>query len=296
MVTVSATALVVAGGQLLVGQDPTWRPLVGPQAQAFLRAALGNAAFPWNLLAAATRWRITRGPLHGLERIFLPGLFTHQALRKQLLREWTRQAISEGVEQVVVLGSGLDTLSLELSEVFPGTRFIEFDRGPSLNLKRSAYERYGGGLKSNHALVEGDLTRGGVEDQLSRCPLYVRQARTLFVVEGVLMYLEAEEVTVLLGELGVRPSGTTWCAFSFMGLDFSGRPSFVDERTPMQGWLRRRNEAFRWGSTHEQLADMLATAGFTVRAITERDTLAGRAPDKNAKVARGEYLCLSQNS
>ncbi|MFJ8745390.1 class I SAM-dependent methyltransferase [Embleya sp. NPDC127516] len=295
MVTVSATALVVAGGQLLVGQDPTWRPLVGPQAQAFLRTALGGATFPWSLLAAATRWRMARGLLRGLERIFLPGLFAHQALRKQLLREWARQSISEGVEQVVVLGSGLDTLALELSGVFPGTRFIEFDRAPSLNLKRSAYERYGG-LKNNHALVEGDLARGGVEDQLARSPLYVRQARTLFVVEGVLMYLEAEEVTVLLGELGARPAGTTWCAFSFMGLDVSGRPSFVDERSPVQGWLRRRDEVFRWGSTHEQLADMLTTAGFTVRAMTERDTLAGRAPDKNAKVARGEYLCLSRNS
>lgn len=295
MVTVSSTALVVAGGQLLVGQDPTWRPLVSPQAQAFLRTALGGAAFPWPFLAAATRWGITRGPLRGLERVFLPGLFTHQALRKQLLREWARQALSEGVEQVVVLGSGLDTLALELSGGFPGTRFIEFDRGPSLNLKRSAYVRCGG-LKSNHALVEGDLACGGVENQLARCPLYVRHAPTLFVVEGVLMYLEAEEVTVLLGELGVRPSGTTWCAFSFMGLDISGRPSFVDERAPMQGWLRRRNEVFRWGSTHEQLAGMLATAGFTVGEMTERDTLAGRAPDKNAKVARGEYLCLSKNS
>ena len=48
-------------------------------------------------------------------------------LRKRLIEEVVRASLTEGVEQVVIIGAGFDTLALRLCAGFPRTNFIEID-------------------------------------------------------------------------------------------------------------------------------------------------------------------------
>lgn len=74
----------------------------------------------------------TRSDLHGtfgrrwvrwraglFQRWAVPGIFLHFVLRKRWIEALAREAIDRGAIQVVILGAGLDTLSLRLAETNP---------------------------------------------------------------------------------------------------------------------------------------------------------------------------------
>jgi Leucine carboxyl methyltransferase len=62
-----------------------------------------------------------------IERITIPGILLHYALRKKCIRELVRSALANGIAQVVILGAGFDPLSSELQGEFPTARFWEID-------------------------------------------------------------------------------------------------------------------------------------------------------------------------
>jgi O-methyltransferase involved in polyketide biosynthesis len=62
-----------------------------------------------------------------VERVTIPGILLHYALRKKCIRELVRSALANGVAQVVILGAGFDPLSSELQREFPTAVFWEID-------------------------------------------------------------------------------------------------------------------------------------------------------------------------
>lgn len=62
-----------------------------------------------------------------LQRFAVPGFYLHFVLRKRWIETLAREAIDRGTSQVVILGAGLDTLSLRLAETNPECTFLEVD-------------------------------------------------------------------------------------------------------------------------------------------------------------------------
>src|SRR5438876_10636291 len=54
-----------------------------------------------------------------IERITIPGILLHYALRKKCIAKLARSALANGGTQVVVIGAGFDPLSSELRREFP---------------------------------------------------------------------------------------------------------------------------------------------------------------------------------
>src|SRR5207253_9524799 len=75
------------------------------------------------------------------ERLTIPGLALHQALRKRYIERVVRASLYEGFEQVVVLGGGLDSLVLRLHSEFPEANFIELDHPATQSIKQSVMNR-----------------------------------------------------------------------------------------------------------------------------------------------------------
>ena len=62
-----------------------------------------------------------------IERITIPGILLHYALRKKCIAKLARSALANGGTQVVVIGAGFDPLSSELQREFPTALFWEID-------------------------------------------------------------------------------------------------------------------------------------------------------------------------
>ncbi|QOL49175.1 class I SAM-dependent methyltransferase [Massilia litorea] len=181
---------------------------------AGLQLARGNAALPADLmpaealrcgeqllqrvhprLAGLLRKTWFRRLCNLLERATLPGICLHFTLRKQMVRQQVRAAIAGGCTQVVVLGAGLDTLCTELKAARPELCCIEIDHPATQSARRN------GSDDTDIEFIAADLRQQELGAMLKAHPNFCRIASTLFVAEGLLMYMPLDAVRALLTQM-----------------------------------------------------------------------------------------------
>ena len=89
--------------------------------------------------------------------------------------------------QVVVLGAGFDTLGVRLAVERPDLRVVEIDHPATLAVKRSVVERKLG--CGGPVMAEADFSRDDGTESLLPPGVIDRTRRTVFLAEGLLMYL-----------------------------------------------------------------------------------------------------------
>src|SRR5215208_4744005 len=132
----SATANIVAKNILMVAHTPELSTLV-PRDAARLSGWFVADFSPDGMdfyRRSTKRWFQSLRRVY--ERLTIPGLALHQALRKRYIERHVRAALAEGYHQLVVLGGGLDSLAVRLSAEFPEANFIELDHPATQLVKR----------------------------------------------------------------------------------------------------------------------------------------------------------------
>jgi methyltransferase (TIGR00027 family) len=292
--TPSATATVVARNVALVAATPTLSFLVPPEAARLTGLLLqessrGGAAF---VRRARSPW--FRRLFRLYERWTIPGLALHQALRKRHIERLVRAGLAEGFDQVVVLGGGLDTLALRLHQEFPAVRFLELDHPATQRPKREVIERHGL-AGANLVLVPTDFARQSLQEILALASGQLPARKTVFVCEGVLMYLGAEEVDRLFDALRRQEAPGVRFLFTSMEPDRRGRPAFRNSTWVVRVWLDWRHEPFRWGLPRTEMAAFVAARGFSLREMVTTETYRQRDLSEDRPrsevLAEGEILC-----
>jgi methyltransferase (TIGR00027 family) len=267
----SATAYLIAESTVLSANTVALAGLIPP------RAAELCARFVQPPSRSAVRrrsWRhsrLGRLVLDAMERITIPGLRLHYALRKKYLEESARTALDEGFEQVVVFGAGFDTLALRLAREYPLVQFIEVDHPATQGAKVAALGD--ADKRANLSFVSLELTVAGWPEAM-RATIFEPSLRTLFVAEGLLMYLSAAEVDRLFsfvaGNAGAR------FLFTFMERSPDGRIAFRNSTFLVDLWLRLRGEPFKWGAARSGLDEFLDARGLPLSAFTDAAELRQR--------------------
>jgi methyltransferase (TIGR00027 family) len=291
----SATAHVVARNVVLVASTKKLSHLVAPSA-ARLSGWFVQAYSPQGeaFVRRAGR-RSFQSLFRFYERITIPGLALHQALRKREIESVMRSSLGEGFNQVVILGGGLDSLALRLHTEFPQVSFLELDHPATQRVKREVMEaRQLAGL--NLKLLAVDFARQTLDECLTACPDYLAGGKTVFLCEGVLMYLEADEVDRIFAFIRRQPGDVKRFVFTFMELDEKGRSSFRNSTWLVRLWLSWRKEPFKWGLHRRELGDFLAARGFSMKELATPETfreLYLQNPDLSRLVlAEGENVCV----
>ena len=106
-------------------------------------------------------------------------------------------ALSTGTTQVVNLGAGFDSRAYRFRERFPQVRFFELDLPTMIDAKRERVVKIFGAVPDRVVLVPTDFTTRPL-DAVLRDAGYDRTQRTLFIWEGLTMYLpEAANLSTL---------------------------------------------------------------------------------------------------
>ena len=298
----SATAYLIATSTLFVAADRRVGRLV-PARAAELSACFVEAR------SRVARWAIetllrrksARPIVSALERLTLPGIQLHYALRKLYLEETARAAIADGIRQVVIFGAGYDTLALRLHETFPDIQFIEADHPATQRRKIHALAARGDARRqtaTNLRFLPLDLTRRGqLADALLNFNGYRAGVPTLFIAEGLLMYLAPAEVDELFQTVRDCSGASGQFAFTFMEPQADGRINFLRPSRAIDAWLGWRREVFKWGIRRAELPSYLAARGFALREIATGATFRRRylEPESLARLplAAGEYVCVA---
>jgi methyltransferase (TIGR00027 family) len=246
---------------------------------------------------AAMNSRFLRPLSNALERITVPGIKLHYILRKRYLEEIAHGAILRGFRQVVIIGAGFDTLALRLHTRFPETRFFEIDHPATQRVKRRVVEDHKS-LAANLQFISLDLAQGSLEAGLTASGDYKQDADTLFIAEGLLMYLEPAEIDIILEFIRCHSGAGSVVAFTFMETQSDGRIGFRKSSRAVDLWLRLRGERFKWGSTRAGISYFLAARGYIAKELITSETLKSKylasAELRGLSLADGECICVAE--
>ncbi len=227
------------------------RLFADPQASAFLDRGLR---------AAVTAARVPL--LGGLVPAYIdrrwPGPRASGVLRTRVIDDAVRAALDDGARQVVILGAGFDTRALRLAR--SGVRYFEVDHPDTQALKRAA------GTVDGTRYVAVDFAREEVGPALAAAGLE-DDARTLFLWEGVLSYLEPPAIDAMLRWMAVTGGPGSSVVFTYVD-----RAALTGPRTTSPGGRRWSEPESRFvpGSTLRRWTPIWPTDG--LRLVWDEST------------------------
>ena len=285
----SRTALLIAASLVLLHHDPKRSRLVSKTAVDLCARVLEDHSSQTRLFLKIVQQSWFRPIAKLIERITIPGILLHYALRKKCIRELVRSALANGVAQVVVIGAGFDPLSSELQREFPTALFWEIDHPATQRHKVRACSEMG--IERVH-FVAVDLSAAGLDREALIGSGFDPAKRTFWIAEGLLMYFPKETVSSLMRTLSSLSAPGSQFAFTFMEKQRDGHIRFHSQTKLVTWWLRTRGEPFLWGTTRSELAEFIGPWS-VIRFFDHDDLRKIESELADEIIAKGEVICLA---
>jgi methyltransferase (TIGR00027 family) len=286
----SRTALLIAASLILLHRDPKRARLVSKTAVDLCAHVLEKHSSQTRLFSKIVQQTWFRPIAKLVERVTVPGILMHYALRKKCISELVRSVLANGVAQVVIVGAGFDPLSSELQREFPTAVFWEVDHPATQRHKVRACSEIG--IERVH-FVALDLAAAGLETEALIKNDFDPAKRTFWIAEGLLMYFPADIVSSLMKTLSTLSAPGSEFAFTFMEKQGDGQLRFDSQTKLVDSWLRRRGEPFLWGTTRIELAEFIRPWR-VIRFFDHNDLRDMESDLSDEVIAKGEVICLAE--
>jgi len=225
-----------------------------------------------------------------IERITIPGILLHYALRKKNISQLARAALVHGTKQLVVIGAGFDPLSLELHREFRTAQFWEIDHPATQAHKARAFPEID---NQRFHFIANNLSGAALDKDALTISGFDSAQTTFWIAEGLLMYLPADTVSRLMITLKKLSAPGSQFVFTFMEKQSNGRIRFHSQSRLVDWWLSAKGEPFVWGTTRHELVDFVRPwrvfRFFDHNDLREIDSALADEP-----LATGEVICLAE--
>nr|CRH06417.1 Protein of unknown function [Candidatus Magnetococcus massalia] len=282
---VSSTALTVMQGILYTAGYTEDRHLVTEPQIAACRRILQSIPEGEKRLKQLES-PLFRGITPWIERLLIPGITRHYVLRKHFIETTTRELLNDGIQQLVVLGAGFDTLAWRLAQEKPDLTSIEIDHPNTSTLKQAAFAD-----KScpNMHFSAVDLSQEPLLEVLKADPHFDPDRPTLFICEGVMMYLPEVAIRDLLGALRHACSEPVQLIFSALEPKESANNN---TSWLLKQYLTLAGEGLMWDITQDEMGAFLAQSGYTIEDAAHGHELKKRYLGEQASgpLHLGEFL------
>lgn len=279
----SWTAQVCATQRAAESMQPVGRRrLDDPYSRRFVQHPVLRAAL-WHPLAA-------RAFIAMLD-LQMPDVHAFVVLRVRFVDDIVHAALCDGIDQIVVLGTGFDTISTRCSDA-PVTVF-EIDAPSTLTAKRDLNARTPTTQKAAKVVwVPCDFEY----DRLSTLLLeggYDRTRPSVVVWMGVTMFLTHEAISSTLADLSGLCAPTSRLIFDYVDPDvITGESRWPGARRVGRA-VARRGEPYRTGFTSDDAEQLIAGVGFTADEHLRTPALELRyAPFQDGLRGRSDWLAV----
>jgi methyltransferase (TIGR00027 family) len=285
----SRTALVIAASLVLLHHTRKHSGLVSKDSADFCAQVLDDHSTKTRIFSKIVRQGWFRPIAKLIERVTVPGILLHYALRKKCITELVHSALANGIPQVVVLGAGFDPLSFKLQREFPTTHFWEIDHPATQSYKLRAFSKTG--IERLH-LVAMDLAANRLDADTLFKTGFEPAKRTFWITEGLLMYFPTDVIASLMKTLAGLSAPGSQFVFTFMEKRSDGRIRFDRQSKLLDWWLQRGGEPFFWGTTQSELAEFISPWR-VIRLFDHNDLRNMESELADEVIAKGEVICLA---
>lgn len=204
----------------------------------------------------------------------VPGMFFYHQARTKYLDQLMLGSIQD-VEQVVILGAGLDTRPYRFSSELAGRRVFEVDHPGTAAWKQSRLHRLGRPVQ-HITYITIDFNSESLEKKLADYG-FDADAPTFFLWEGVVMYLQRQAVEDTLAMIARAASGSS-VAFDYVYRTSLERPQDYFGAEGYHRYVSAREEPCLFGLDPDEVAPFLARHGLVLGSNVDSSELSRLIP------------------
>jgi len=207
-----------------------------------------------------------KAPIRGkiylwLGNLINPGGTNTVPARVRFIDEHIKTCITNGLEQLVILGAGYDCRPYRMEELKKGVTVFEVDHPATQGQKKLILNRVLEDLPDYVVFVPYRLEEEGFGEQLIELG-YDKTKKSLFIMEGLIMYFAPEAVKKLFSFISDHSCPESAVVFDFLppGIE----DGTIDNRggKNMYKWAIKREEPFKFGIDKNHLPQFLSEVGF----------------------------------
>ena len=212
----------------------------------------------------------------------MPGWFNTIRGRVRFFDDIVQDAGGEGFSQLVILGAGYDTRAYRTGSLKDRVRVFEIDRPETMARKTGILKKIFGQLPGHVTFIPLDMIQTECWEPLGAAG-WDPEAKTLFLLEGLVMYLPRTAVEGLLAGIARHAGAGSAVLFDFVPQSLADGSSDAEGGQNIRHWTIRLGEPIQSGFAEGEVIPFLTGLGYTsVNVVPSRDFAEMYYTGKNA--------------
>jgi methyltransferase (TIGR00027 family) len=190
-----------------------------------------------------------------------PGAAGELLARTRYIDDYLKARIDDGIAQLVILGAGFDTRAYRFDGLKGNVKVFEVDHPATQKVKTETINRIFGSLPENIIYVPIDFEKESLSVRLLES-CYNKNLKTLFIWDGVTMYLSAEAVDETLGFVTKNSGKGSSIIFDYIFKSVVDGTCELKEAKKARKCFRRTDEHLLFGIEEGSIEEFLCERGF----------------------------------
>jgi methyltransferase (TIGR00027 family) len=197
-----------------------------------------------------------------------PGASGELLARTRYIDDYLKACIDDGIEQLVILGAGYDTRAYRFDGLKGRVNVFEVDHPATQKVKTKRIKKIFGTLPDHVVYVPIDFDKESLDKKLLESG-YNKRLKTLFIWDGVTMYLSAEAVDETLDFVANNSCKGSSITFDYMYKSVVDGTCERKDAKKAQKCFRGRDEDLTFGIAEGSIEEFLCERGFCqVKEVT----------------------------
>lgn len=213
------------------------------------------------------------------------GLESHcgfPVVRTRVIDDLLQDCLNGGIDQLVIIGAGFDSRAYRFKEIPGRVTVFEVDHPATQELKIKKVKRLLGCLPGHVVFVPVDLGNDDLRAHLLEKG-YVSTLKTLFICEGLTLYLSADTLDDMLSFIAECSLYGSVIVFDYADASAVDGTNEDEETKRWLEFLKKLGEPPRFGIREGEAGDFLAGRGFKLLANLSGAELEGEYFKKSGR-------------
>jgi methyltransferase (TIGR00027 family) len=216
---------------------------------------------PAILRSAAEHPEETKAKAAQIENLF-PGLGSSICARVRYFDDFVTASVKSGIRQLVILGAGYDTRAYRIGSLKGTVRVFEVDHPDTQRIKMKKISEIFGSLPDHVTFIPVDFEQENFGQKLERSG-YNHSKKTLFILEGLVMYIPPVAVDEILGYIIRNSVKGSRIIFDFYLESVVSGANKQEAAQNVRNFTRMAGEPLQFGMPDGEVVRFLADRNFT---------------------------------
>jgi len=196
------------------------------------------------------------------------GIYEYVIARTKYIDAVFRQALAEQFDQILIFGAGFDTRALRFQDAMGNTGVFELDAPVTQQAKIGQYQRRHLAVPQSLRFIAIDFDKESLSMKLDEAGFY-RQQRSLFILEGLVMYLQPESVDATFQTIRDYAGKRSWIVFDYIYASVLRNEGVYYGETGIVQTVSGAGEQWHFGIEKGQIEQFLAQ--YAMQLVDHKD-------------------------